>query len=310
MFWGILGIAGILIVTAVVYGPVFFLNLIIGRRSFQTCGDPWLTAQEPETVSLRSRDGLVLRGFYVSVPGSRFTAILAHGYRGKHQELDDYARFFHDTLGYNVLLPDARGHGESEGKYIGFGWLERLDYLDWIGWVRERCGGGCIVLFGVSMGAATVMMAAGEENLPQEVKAVVADCGYTSAAEEILYLLTRRRRPLARKLAALFSGMAKRRAGYSFEEASSFNQVRKARVPIFFIHGAEDTFVPTRMVYSLYETCPAEKDILVVKRAGHAQSHSTDPETYERRVAEFLEKHTGAPCRLSMTQGLWSYHES
>ncbi|MDR1373894.1 MAG: alpha/beta hydrolase [Treponema sp.] len=300
MFWGgILGAAGILIAAAVLYGPFFLLNVIIGRRSFQFCGDPWLTAQGPETVSLRSRDGLVLKGFYVPAPGSQFTVILAHGYRGRHQELDDYARFFHDTLGYNVLLPDARGHGESEGKYIGFGWLERFDYLDWIRWVKERGGGNCIVLFGVSMGAATVIMTAGEQNLPQEVKAVIADCGYTSAAEEILHVLTRHRRPLARKLVVFFSGLTKRRAGYSFEEASAFNQVKKVKVPILFIHGADDNFVPTRMVYALYEVCPTKKDILVVAGAGHAQSHHTAPEVYERRVAKFLKKYTDTPSRLS-----------
>jgi fermentation-respiration switch protein FrsA (DUF1100 family) len=294
MFWGaILGIAGILTAAAVLYGPVFLLDLIIGRRPFRFCGDLWLAAQAPETVSLHSRDGLLLKGFYVPAPGSTFTAILAHGYRGGHRGMDTYARFFHDTLGYNVLLPDARGHGESEGKYIGFGWLERFDYLDWIEWVKQHGGSG-IVLFGISMGAATVMMTAGEEHLPREVKAVVADCGYTSAAEEILHVLTRRRRPLARKLAAFSSSQAKRRAGYSFEEASSIDQIRKARVPILFIHGAEDTFVPTRMVYALYETCPAEKDILVVQGAGHGQSYTTDPETYERRVAAFLAQYTGA----------------
>ncbi|MDR2020478.1 MAG: alpha/beta hydrolase [Treponema sp.] len=298
MLWGgVLGIAGIL-TAAVLYGPVLLLNLIIGRRPFLFCGGSWLASQEPETVSLRSRDGLMLKAFYVSAPGSPFTAILAHGYRGGHQEVDAYARFFHDTLGYNVLLPDARAHGASEGTYIGFGWLERLDYLDWIGLVKQRGGGSGIVLFGVSMGAATVMMTAGEADLPPEVKAVVADCGYTSAAEEILHVLNRRRRPLARKLTALAGSLAKRRAGYSFEEASSLNQVKKARVPILFIHGAEDTFVPTRMVYSLYEACPAEKDILVVQGAGHVQSYSMDPETYERRVAAFLEKYTGAPCRF------------
>jgi fermentation-respiration switch protein FrsA (DUF1100 family) len=245
----------------------------------------------------------MLKAFYVSASGSPFTAILAHGYRGGHWELDVYARFFHDTLGYNVLLPDARSHGASEGKYIGFGWLERLDYLDWIGWVKRRGGGNGIILFGVSMGAATVMMTAGEADLPPEVKAVVADCGYTSAAEEILHVLNRRRRPLARKLTALTGSLAKRRAGYSFEEASSLNQVRKARVPIFFIHGAEDTFVPTPMVYSIYEACPPEKEILVVQGAGHVQSYNTDPKTYERRVAAFLEKYIGAPCRYGMTRG-------
>jgi fermentation-respiration switch protein FrsA (DUF1100 family) len=290
----ILGIAGVLIAAAGFYGPAFFLNLAIGRRSFPFYRDPWLAAQKPEAVSLRSRDGLMLRGFYIAAPGSPLTAILAHGYRGNHQEVGDYARFFHDTLGYNVLLPDARGHGESEGKYIGFGWLERLDYLDWIGWVKERGRGQSIILFGMSMGAATVMMTAGEA-LPGAVKAVVADCGYTSAADEILHVLKRRRQPLARKLAALAGRLAKKRAGYSFEEASSLNQVGKAKVPILFIHGAEDTFVPTRMVYSLYETCPAEKDILVVQGAGHAQSHNTDPEAYEQRVAAFLGKYTGAP---------------
>ena len=125
------------------------------------------------------------------------TVIIAHGYSGHSEQMSGFAQMYHKDLGYNVLLPDARGHGRSEGDYIGFGWPERKDYLKWIDQVIEHTGESTqVVLHGVSMGGATVMMTSGEE-LPPQVKAIVEDCGYTSVTDELKYQLKRmyKRRP-------------------------------------------------------------------------------------------------------------------
>jgi fermentation-respiration switch protein FrsA (DUF1100 family) len=293
-----IGLAGLLIVIGLLlYGPVFLLNVIMRRMPMRDPAEAnpapcWLDDQTGEDISLVSFDGLTLRAVYVpAVPLSEFTVILAHGYRGIGRELSGHARFFYEKLGYNLLIPDARSHGASEGRYIGFGWLERLDYLRWIDWVKKRTAGKVrIVLFGVSMGAATVMMTAGED-LPPEVEAVIEDCGYTSAAEEIRHVMKSRYHLDSPLLLKMVSSLAKKRGGYAFEEASSIDQVRKARVPILFIHGDADTFVPSWMVYPLYEACGSRKELYVVEGAGHAKAYGTDPAGYERRVAAFLEKY-------------------
>ncbi|MDR2078982.1 MAG: alpha/beta hydrolase [Treponema sp.] len=295
-----IGLAGFLVLIGLLlYSPVFFLNITIKRMAAKDPADAapapcWLDGRGGEPVSLVSFDGLILRGIYIpALPSSGRTVILAHGYRGVGRELSDYARFFYEKLGYNLLIPDARSHGASEGTYIGFGWLERLDYLRWIDWAKERTAGAenaGIVLFGVSMGAATVMMTAGEE-LPREVRAVIEDCGYTSAVEEIRHVMRTRYHLSSPLLLTIAGKLVKKRAGYAFEEASSIGQVRKAKVPILFIHGDADTFVPSWMVYPLYEACGSEKELYVVKGAGHTKAYTTDPALYERRVSAFLEKY-------------------
>jgi fermentation-respiration switch protein FrsA (DUF1100 family) len=279
------------------------------RRGEETDPEPWLDTREYRRVSLRSFDGLNLNAYHVAAGGgavSGDTVILAHGYRGDGKQLGGYARIFWETLGCNALLPDARGYGHSGGDYTGFGWHERLDILGWINWVTahtvsQAAGPGVpvrIILFGVSMGASTMIMASGE-NLPPEVKVVIADCGYTSLEDEVRYQMRRFyhipaffREPLLKAAGAL----TKKRAGYCFEEASAVNQVKKSRVPILFIHGDADTFVPVEMAHSLFEACPSEKELYLANGAGHGQARAVDPGEYERRIAGFVRKYMpGSP---------------
>ncbi|MDR1950517.1 MAG: alpha/beta hydrolase [Spirochaetaceae bacterium] len=274
---------------------------------------PWIFTQPCETVRLVSHDGLNLEGLFLSAfgaapegPGasgkannigngvSSGTVILAHGYSGDAGQLSAYARFFYEQLGFNVLLPHARGHGGSGGNYIGFGWPDRLDYLKWIEWVKSRTApggaGARIVLFGISMGAATVLMTGGE-NPPPEVKAIVEDCGYTSVEEELRHQMLFRYHIRSERLLKATGALTRKRAGYSFEEASSLNQVKKIALPTLFIHGDADTFVPFRMVYSLYEACTAEKELYVIKGAGHGMAYDVDGKEYEKRVIQFVKKY-------------------
>lgn len=249
----------------------------------------WWKEQTFERWSIHSRDNLKLVGHYLpaKTPTNK-VVILAHGYSGDASIMSEFAYVYHENYNLNILLPDARGHGESEGHYIGFGWHERMDYLDWITKVREVLGDHIdIILHGVSMGAATVMMASGEK-LPSQVKAIVADCGYTSAQDELTYQLKRMYHLPAFPILALTSGLTKLRAGYTFKEASALTQVKKSKVPILFIHGEEDKFVPTEMVHRLYQACSSEKELLVIPEAGHGLAHQVAPDTYLSKVEHFI----------------------
>ncbi|GAS80935.1 alpha/beta hydrolase [Paenibacillus amylolyticus] len=251
----------------------------------------WLDAQPAEEISIQSHDGLKLHGTWLSSnSGSDQTVILAHGYSGKGREMAGFARFYGKKHGYNVLMPDDRGHGQSEGDIIGFGWLDRKDYVQWTNWVLEKVGTqGEIVLHGISMGGATVLMTGGEA-LPIQVKAIVSDCAYTSVEEELTFQLKQLYKLPAFPFIPVTSLISRWKAGYSFKEASALKQLAKVNVPVLFIHGEADTFVPTEMVYRLYEACPTEKELLTVPRAGHGTAFQVDRTGYEAVVESFLEK--------------------
>ncbi|CAH0344204.1 alpha/beta hydrolase [Bacillus sp. CECT 9360] len=153
-------------------------------------GREWIGKTAFEDVTITSGDDLKLKGYYLEAKQPTLkTVIIAHGYSGKAKDMGTYAKFYHEKLGFNVLLPDARGHGEREGDYIGFGWDERKDYLQWIDYVLKLNGEQSdIILHGVSMGGATVLMTSGEE-LPDQIKAIVSDCAYTSAEDVLSYQL-------------------------------------------------------------------------------------------------------------------------
>ncbi len=249
----------------------------------------WVDAHGYTDVELKSHDGLRLHGVYIPAeqPTNR-TAILAHGYTSTGRYMASFAKFYHEW-GFNVLLPDARGHGESEGNYIGFGWHDRLDYLRWIDCAVNLVGEEAqIVLHGISMGGATVLMTAGE-SLPPQVKAIVSDCAYSSVHEQLVYQMKRMYKLPSFPIMNATSLITKLRVGYSFEEASAVKQVSKAKVPILFIHGDNDTFVPYQMVHQLYEACPAEKQLLVVPGAGHGTAFSRDRDGYQRAVKHFVD---------------------
>lgn len=249
----------------------------------------WLAENTKEQVQITSDDGLRLTGDIVLCPeASHKWAIVVHGYSSQRVYMYDFANLWAEK-GYNVLLPDLRGHGDSEGDYIGMGWLDRKDMLHWIDLICSRDTDAEIILHGVSMGGATVMMTAGED-LPENVKAIVDDCGYTSVhaifSDELAYLFNLPDFPFLYTA----SGICKLRAGYTFEEASAIEQVKQAQVPILFLHGSQDNFVHTEMVYELYDACPTEKDIYVAQDAGHAQAFYIDPEIYTEKVFKFLDK--------------------
>ena len=257
------------------------------RTALQEETQNWLDSCSTEKVQITSGDGLNLVGqIYLTDSSSHKWLIGVHGYTGKKEDYHNIAAQY-AKRGYNILLPDMRSHGESEGTYIGMGWLEKDDVLLWIDLIIEMDPEAEIILHGTSMGGATVMMVSGED-LPDNVKGIVEDCGYTSVwdifADELDYLFGLPTFPILN--AAEFVG--KIRAGYDFSEASSVEQVKKAEVPMLFIHGSEDNFVKTNMVYDVYEACPTVKDILVIDGAGHGEAYQMDPELYFETVFGFI----------------------
>ncbi|MGX7243299.1 alpha/beta hydrolase [Enterococcus quebecensis] len=240
---------------------------------------------------ITSTDDLKLKAIYL--PAEEKTdknVIMAHGYMGTAETMASFAKIYHD-LGYNVLVPDARGHGESEGDYIGFGWPERKDYLQWIDKVLTENGEDAqITLYGISMGGATVMMTSGEK-LPKNVKAIVEDCGYSTVNEELAYQLKDMFNLPSFPLVPVTSLITKIRAGYFFGEASSVAQLKKNKVPMLFIHGDADKFVPFKMLDEVYDATNAPKEKYVVAGAQHAKAYSTDPKAYKEKVSNFLTKY-------------------
>ncbi|WP_098824619.1 alpha/beta hydrolase [Secundilactobacillus silagincola] len=227
------------------------------------------------------------------VPASKQTnktIVIAHGFGGSSDKMGEYAGLFHE-LGYNVLLPDDRGAGKSQGNYIGYGWPDRLDYLKWIKQVIRKNGPQSqIVVFGTSMGGATTMMVSGEKT-PKQVKAYIEDCGYTSIYDEIKYQAKSMYNIPEYPLVPVVSGINYLKNGYTFKQASALKQVAKNHKPMLFIHGTSDTFVPTRMVYPLYKADKGPKRLLLVNGAKHAKSYEHAPALYRSTVKAFLDRY-------------------
>lgn len=193
-------------------------------------------------------------------------------------------------LGYNVLLPSLRGHGDSEQDFITMGWNDRLDVIEWINYIAERHPESKIILHGVSMGAATTMMATGEK-LPENVKAAIEDCGYTSAWDILGIRLTKSIK--LPRFPFLYSANIVNllRENFNLRNASSVKQVKKSVTPTLFIHGEADTFVPYEMLDKVYSAAACEKEMLSVPDAPHARSVCAHPELYWKAVTGFINKH-------------------
>jgi fermentation-respiration switch protein FrsA (DUF1100 family) len=257
-----------------------------------TADEEWLAANEPTIVELESADGLTLWARYYPAPEpTGRSVLLAHGYSGNGDEMAQFGDLYREQLGFNMLIPDARGHGNSDGDYIGMGWHERMDQQLWIAWleeqVREQGLEPEILLHGVSMGGATVMMTSGED-LPPTVKAVIEDCGYTSADEVFAYQLRQLYGLPPFPVIPSTSLVTQLRAGYSFYEASALKQVAASDLPTLFIHGDADTFVPFPMVEELFAAHPGPKQLLVVPGSPHGTNYVVDPARYEATVIDFL----------------------
>ena len=267
----------------------------------------WLTRQYPHTTewldSIRS-NGLLHDIVRLNADGERLharwlwapeptekTAVLFHGYQGSAETMLMIGYLFNHDFGFNVLIPDLRGHGQSEPSAISMGWTERTEVVDWIRTADSLFGGNTqMVVHGISMGAATTMMVAGEPQRPY-VKCFVEDCGYTSVWDEFSNELKTSFGLPAFPLMYTASWLCDLKYGWNFREASALAQVAKCELPMLFIHGDADDYVPTWMVYPLYEAKPGEKELWLVPGAGHAYSYRDNREEYTAVVRAFVGKY-------------------
>ncbi len=215
--------------------------------------------------------------------------IIIHGYTSEPRGMGMYAQKYHE-LGYNVLMPSLNGHADSEASTVTMGWKDRLDIVDWVNFIAENYPESKIILHGESMGAATTMMTTGED-LPDNVKVAVADCGYTSVWD--IFSNKIKNNFKMHEFPTLYSAnvVNKIYSGFDFKEASAIEQLKKSKTPTIFIHGDKDTFVPYEMLDRVYDACASEKEKITIPDSPHARNACVDPELYWNSVIEFINKY-------------------
>lgn len=248
----------------------------------------WMMEQPHEDVWITSHDGLKLHGTYFKGEEGDKAVICFHGYTS--EGLNDYGSLSHYYLkhGFRMLLIDERAHGRSEGEHIGFGCMDRLDGERWVKWMVEKAGEDVqIILHGNSMGGATVLMMSGLK-LPEQVKGIISDCAFTSMKDVFTHVLHSMYHIPAFPIIQIASWINTKKVGYGLDDCNSAREVEKAEVPILFIHGDKDVFVPCWMTEEAYKHCASPKTKLIVEGAGHGESYYKDTEGYERAMDSFI----------------------
>ena len=244
-------------------------------------------------VQISTFDGITLKAEIKEQDFSTHKwAIMVHSYRTNHLFMEKYGEEYYNQ-GYNILLPDNRAHGSSEGIFIGMGYLDQYDILEWVNYVISIDPGAQIVLHGVSMGASTIMMLSGQKNLPDNIKVLIEDCGYTSATDYLTWKLRQRFYLPSFPVIPLANLGFKVIAGYYMNDASAIEAVAECEIPMMFIHGTDDTTVSVENVYDLYDAATCDKELYIVEEAGHGQSLNTDPDEYWSRVFRFIGQYIG-----------------
>lgn len=234
--------------------------------------------------------GIRLHALYAACDSAQGTAILVHGYTDDATRMMQYGRLYRDSLHCNILAMDHQRHGKSEGDRIQMGWLDRLNVERWVCIADSMWHDTPIYLHGVSMGAATVMMCSGDA-LPASVKCIIEDCGYTSVWDEFSGEISNQFHLPVHPLMDIASALCQWHYGWNFKEASALNQVRRSTLPMLFIHGDADDFVPTAMVYPLYEAkTKGYKQLWIAPGTGHALAYHDYPEEYYNQLKTFLAK--------------------
>ena len=256
----------------------------------------WLRDHNAEDVQITSFDGLTLRGQWVPAEHPTATIILFHGYHTHH--IHDFAGIYglYHSIGLNLLLVRQRGHGDSEGKYITFGVRERRDVLSWIDFHNRTHGMDNVYLGGMSMGASTVLFAAGEE-LPPNVRGITADCGFSSPAEILSHIIKRDFHLPPKAVLPMMELWARILGGFSFYECNSRETLARAKTPILFIHGKADDFVPCWMSEVGHAACAGARELLLVEGAGHGRSYLYEPQRLENALLDFFNRNLSEEYR-------------
>lgn len=305
MVWFLLGLLVLLLVLG-----LYLVHFAFGRKPVPDALDPevlkttdwtkyepnisnaasWLKTQEIKELGVVSYDNKVLYGRFIPCENAKATILLFHGYRS-HFAVDFSAsmKYYHDQ-GYNLLLPDQRAHGKSEGRFITFGVKERYDVLSWVTYLSMVLGEDHpMFLSGLSMGAATVCMAADLE-FPANVRGIIADCGYDSPAD-IIGAVAEQQYHVSRKLAVPFLSFFSRLfCGFGLGDCSTIEALSRTKLPVAFFHGQADSFVPCEMSRRSYEACAGRKVLTEFPGADHGVSWLRDPARYKAVLREFMEE--------------------
>ena len=285
-FKRLLVVVVIILILADFGGAYYLFNFAFSRTGFSSKGNDqplnsaevWAQKQKQSTWRQTSSQGeLHLKArYYPAATTTPKTMVVVHGFGDNSLTLGNYIRFFHQA-GYNVLAPDNRSHGHSQGKYIGFGWQDRQDLQDWIQQLIRRKGSNVqIGLFGVSMGASTVMYYLGLK-VPKQVKTAIADCGYASINGELTYELKRLFNLPSVPLIPTANLYTQALAHYSLYDGETAQTLKHNHIPLFIIHGTKDTFVPTSNAKLNYQNDSGPKKLWLVKGAKHARSYQKNP---------------------------------
>ena len=246
-----------------------------------------LEKAEHEVVKIISHDGVPLVGHWIPQEHPRRIIVAMHGWRSSWGHDFGLIRDFWERSGCSVLYVDQRGQGESGGDYIGFGPIERYDCLDWVNWVTGRCGSDLpVYLWGVSMGAATVLMAS-DLPLPENVHGIVGDCGFTSPHAIWKHVAANNLHMRFSLQGAIANTMYRRRTQLDAASFSTTDALTRTSIPVLLIHGTDDRFVPVEMTYENYKACQSPKKLLIVPGAGHCMSYFLEQQRYEAIVREF-----------------------
>lgn len=246
-----------------------------------------LFLENSEDVLIKSTDALQLHG-YLKRAKSHIYLITMHGYHGFATNNTPLARFLYEN-GINTLVVDQRAHGESGGRWITMGKMESKDLLCWTSYIRTLDPEARIIYHGVSMGSTTVLLSAGEN--PKNVSAVISDCGYCNLYREFAIQLKAMFHIPSFPILDMISLWSRIRIKLDFKEVDAVKAMKKTDIPILFIHGDADDFVPTKMVYELFDACKSEKELWLTKDVTHALSLTVYKEEYCKKVLSFINNH-------------------
>lgn len=252
--------------------------------------DQWLKEHRVQDIYITSRDGLRLHGLWVKADNAKGTVILAHGYRSTYLlDLSAALPFYHG-LGLNILIPEQRAHGKSEGRFITFGVKESADMQQWIEYHNANNGEIPVLLAGVSMGASSMLYLA-DKDLPTNVRGIIADCGFNSPKDIISEVFHRVIHLPAVPTIWVTELLARMFADFSLYEKDSRKILANSRLPVLLVHGTEDGFVPCEMSRAGFASCREPKHLLIVEGADHGVSFLKDTDGYTNAVKNFIEKY-------------------
>ena len=308
--WGIIGIVAVCLLLILAGVGSFLLDFTCGKRKVDDAWDPeylrkrglgsvaegilagkaWFDTQEKEELEIRSEDGLRLCATFLPHPAARGTLLLFHGWRSSWKVDFGMALPFYHSLGLNPLLVDERAQGRSDGKYITYGVWERRDLALWVGCMAGKLGKDApLILGGLSMGAATVLMAS-ELDFDGDVRGIIADCGFTTPCAIIRHVAGKTKAIPLELSTMLLNIFTRLFAHFGLKDAGAPESLRKTKLPVLLIHGLADDFVPPEMSRENYAACASEKELVLVEGAGHGMSYPVDPERVRERIRAFVDR--------------------